>query len=60
LSKFFDNGLQKRNVKSPSGLLLSSSKILALGKCLADQGVKFEKGVSMAAAIEQAGQEAKV
>ncbi|MCP4258723.1 MAG: alanine--glyoxylate aminotransferase family protein [Planctomycetes bacterium] len=28
----------------------------ALEKCLADQGVKFEKGASIAAAIEQAGQ----
>ncbi len=38
---------------TPGNVLLFLS---ALEKCLADQGVKFEKGASIAAAIEQAGQ----
>jgi aspartate aminotransferase-like enzyme len=29
--------------------------LAALEKCLADQGVKFERGASIAAATEQAG-----
>ncbi len=41
---------------TPGNVLLFLS---ALEKCLADQGVKFEKGASIAAAIKQAGQGAK-
>ncbi|MHC4583295.1 MAG: pyridoxal-phosphate-dependent aminotransferase family protein [Planctomycetota bacterium] len=41
---------------TPGNVLLFLS---ALEKCLTDQGVKFEKGASIAAAIDQAGSEAK-
>jgi alanine-glyoxylate transaminase/serine-glyoxylate transaminase/serine-pyruvate transaminase len=41
---------------TPGNVLLFLS---ALEKCLADQDIKFDKGASIAAAIEQAAQEAK-
>lgn len=41
---------------TPGNVLLFLS---AMEKCLADQDIKFDKGASIAAAIEQAGQRAK-